>query len=80
MLLRRPAVLFVVVVSPLNEQLACWANLGGEVPVKYAFGVQVSHTAGDLTGQFHPCGPTQVFIAVQKLLQVSTIDVLKRHK
>lgn len=77
---RRPADLFQAVVSPLNDQLACLTNLGGEVPVEYAFGVQVGQTAGDLTGQFHPCGPTQVFVAVEKLLQVSTIDVLEKHK
>lgn len=56
------------------------ANLGGEVPMEYAFGVQVSHTAGDLTGQLHSHGPTQVFIALQKLLQVSTVNILKRQK
>lgn len=77
---RRPAVLFSAAVSPLNDQLARLANLGGEVPVEYAFGVQVSQTAGDLTGQFHPRGPTQVFVTVQKLLQVSAIDVLQKDK
>lgn len=61
---RGPTVLFLALFSPLNKQLACLANLGGEVPVEYAFGVQVSQTASDLTGQFHPCGPTQVFVAV----------------
>lgn len=41
-----------------------------------AFGVQVGHPAGDLVGQLHSHGPTQVFVALQKLLQVPTIDVL----
>lgn len=61
---RRLAVLFLAMVSPLNNQLARLANLGGEVPVEYAFGVQVGQTTGDLTGKFHPCEPTQVFVAV----------------
>lgn len=74
------AVLFLASVSPLKDQLASLANLGGEVPVEYAFTVQVSQAAGDLTGQFHPRGPTQVFVAVEKLLQVPTVDVLQKDK
>lgn len=58
MLLRRPAV------SPFREQLEGQANLGGEVPVEYAFGVQVSQAACNLTSKFHPRGPTQVLITV----------------
>ena len=77
---RRSAGLFLATVSPLDDQLAGVANLGGEVPVEYAFTVQVSQAAGDLTGQFHPRGPAQVFVAVEKLLQVPAVDVLQRDK
>lgn len=55
----------------------CLANLGGEVSVENAFGVQIGQTAGDVTAQLDSGGPTQVFVAVQKLLQVPTIDVLQ---
>lgn len=48
--------------------------------MEYAFRVQVGQTAGDITGKFHPGWPAQVFVAVQKLLQVSTIDVLQEEK
>lgn len=48
--------------------------------MEYALGVQVGQTAGDLRGQFHPRGPTQVFVAVYELLQVPTIDVLEENK
>lgn len=59
--------------------MACvFADLGSEVPMEDAFGVQVGHPAGDLGGQLHSHGPTQVFVALQKLLQVPTIDVLDR--
>lgn len=54
------------------------ADLGSEVPMEDAFGVQVGHPAGDLVGQLHSHGPTQVFVALQKLLQVPTVDVLDR--
>lgn len=45
-----------------------------------AFGVQVGHPAGDVAGQLHSRGPTQVFVALQKLLQVPTIDVLDQEE
>lgn len=44
-----------------------------------AFGVQVGHPAGDLIGQLHSHGPTQVFVALQQLLQVPPIDVLDQE-
>lgn len=45
-----------------------------------ALGVQVSHTAGNITGQLHPGEPAQMIVALQKLLQVSAINVLKTWK
>lgn len=44
-----------------------------------AFGVQVGYAAGDLIGQLHSHEPTQVFVALQELLQVPTVDVLDRE-
>lgn len=41
---------FLAPVSPLNDTITHLANLGGEVPVEYAFRVQVGQTAGDITG------------------------------
>lgn len=55
-------------------------DLGGEVPVEDTLGVQVGHPAGDVTGQLHSGGPTQVFVALQKLLQVPSVDVLQREE
>ena len=43
-----------------------------------AFGVQVAQAHGNLTAQLHPRSPAQVLAAVQQLLQVATIYVLKK--
>lgn len=48
--------------------------------MKNALGVQVTEAHGDLQGQLDPCGPAQELIAVQQLLQVSTVNVLKKEK
>lgn len=73
----RPATLPLVRVSHLLSYLA---NLRGEVTVEDAFRVQVGQAAGDFTGQLHPGRPAKVFVAVQELLQVTTIDVLETER
>lgn len=47
--------------------------------MKDALGVQVGQTHGDVWRQFDPCGPAQVLVAVQQLLQVPAIDVLQEN-
>lgn len=54
--------------------------LGGEVSVEDALAVQVLQPSGDVPRQTDPDAPGQEQVAVQQLLQVSSIYVLYRRK
>lgn len=51
-------------------------HLGGQVSVEDALAVQVLQSPGDIQSKAESHTPRQVHVAVQKLLEVATIDVL----
>ena len=57
--------------------------LGGEVPVEDALAVEVLQATGDVQGQAQAHPPGEWRLALQELLQVPAVDVLRgsqRHR